>query len=103
MEDGVVCADEVIALVGAVQVGDDFGRVEQYDEVLGEIGVAVVVPSNANRPPTLEDLVAHGRSDLSSYKLPSAVRIVDRLPLNAGDKLDRRALAAEETGRQADG
>ena len=51
----------------------------------------------------LDQLVAHGRSDLSSYKLPAAVRIVDRLPLNSGDKLDRRALAAEEASQQADG
>jgi acyl-CoA synthetase (AMP-forming)/AMP-acid ligase II len=77
--------------------------VPRPDDVLGEIGVAVVVPSNPDRPPTLDQLVAHGRSDLSSYKLPAAVRIVDRLPLNSGDKLDRRALAAEEAGQQADG
>ena len=94
---------EVEAVLGTHPGVDQVAVVPRPDEVLGEIGVAVVVPSNANRPPTLEELVAHGRSDLSSYKLPSAVRIVDRLPLNTGDKLDRRALAAEETGRQADG
>ncbi len=86
---------EVEAVLGTHPGVDQVAVVPRPDEVLGEIGVAVVVPSNANRPPTLEELVAHGRSDL--------VRIVDRLPLNAGDKLDRRALAAEETGRQADG
>jgi hypothetical protein len=34
--------------------------------------------------------------------LPEALRIVDRLPLNSGDKLDRRALAADEAGERPD-
>jgi acyl-CoA synthetase (AMP-forming)/AMP-acid ligase II len=94
---------EVEAVLGTHPGIDQVAVVPRPDDVLGEIGVAVVVPSNPDRPPTLDQLVAHGRSDLSSYKLPAAVRIVDRLPLNSGDKLDRRALAAEEAGQQADG
>jgi hypothetical protein len=34
--------------------------------------------------------------------LPEALRIVDRLPLNSGDKLDRRALADDEAGGPSD-
>ena len=79
------------------------GRGPAPDDVLGEVGVAVVVPTNPDEAPTLDQIIAHGRADLSSYKLPAAVRIVDRLPLNSGDKLDRRALAAGEAGQQADG
>ena len=94
---------EVEAVLGTHPGIDQVAVVPRPDDVLGEIGVAVVVPSNPDRPPTLDQLVAHGKSDLSSYKLPAAVRIVDRLPLNSGDKLDRRALAAEEAGQQADG
>jgi acyl-CoA synthetase (AMP-forming)/AMP-acid ligase II len=65
---------------------------------MGEIGVAVVVPSDPSNPPTLEDLMAHGQSDLASYKLPEALRIVDSLPLNSGDKLDRRRMTADMRG-----
>ena len=71
------------------------------DPTMGEIGVAVVVPTRPDRPPTLDDLSAHGRNVLSGYKLPEAIRIVDHLPLNAGDKLDRHSLASQESGWQA--
>ena len=63
---------------------------------MGEVGVAVVVPTNPNHPPTLDDLVAHGQERLSNYKLPADIRIVDQLPLNSGDKLDRLTLAEHE-------
>ena len=68
------------------------------DRVMGEIGVAVVVPADPDRPPTLDDLRAHGRETLSRYKLPEALRLVDELPLTAMQKVDRRALR----GRRAD-
>ena len=71
------------------------------DPTMGEIGVAVVVPTHPDRPPTLDDLLAIGRDTLSGYKLPEAIRIVDHLPLNAGDKLDRRSLASRESDWQA--
>jgi acyl-CoA synthetase (AMP-forming)/AMP-acid ligase II len=66
------------------------------DEVMGEIGVAVVVPRDPQRPPTLEDLRTFARRRLSAHKLPEAVRIVDALPLTPMHKVDRRALAAHE-------
>jgi acyl-CoA synthetase (AMP-forming)/AMP-acid ligase II len=58
----------------------------------------VVVPADPSNPPTLEDLVAHGRSDLAAYKLPEALQIVESLPLNSGDKLDRRRMTADMRG-----
>jgi acyl-CoA synthetase (AMP-forming)/AMP-acid ligase II len=94
---------EVEAVLGTHPGIDQVAVVPRPDDVLGEVGVAVVVPSDPDRPPTLDQLVTHGRNDLSSYKLPAAVRIVDSLPLNAGDKLDRRELAAHEVARQVDG
>jgi acyl-CoA synthetase (AMP-forming)/AMP-acid ligase II len=94
---------EVEAVLGTHPGIDQVAVVPRPDDVLGEVGVAVVVPTNPDEAPTLDQIIAHGRADLSSYKLPAAVRIVDRLPLNSGDKLDRRALAAEEAGQQADG
>jgi acyl-CoA synthetase (AMP-forming)/AMP-acid ligase II len=61
---------------------------------MGEIGVAVVVPRGAQRPPSLDDLRSFGRRDLSSYKLPEAIEVLEELPLTAASKLDRSALRA---------
>ena len=72
----------------------DVAVVPRPDPVMGEIGVAVVVPSN--EPPTLEDLRAYGRAQLAAYKLPEAIRIVPALPLTPMDKVDRRALKDAE-------
>ena len=69
--------------------------VARPDEVLGEQGVAVVVPADPARPPSLEELRAFARERVSSYKLPDDIRVVDALPLTAGDKVDRRSLEAQ--------
>jgi acyl-CoA synthetase (AMP-forming)/AMP-acid ligase II len=74
--------------------------VPRPDDVMGEIGVAVVVPRDAANPPSLDELRTLGEAGLAKFKLPERLRIVDRMPLNATDKLDRRALAAVE--RDAD-
>ena len=66
--------------------------VPRADDVMGEIGVAVVVPVDPAGPPTLQDLRAHAEGRLARYKLPEAVRVVDALPLTPMQKLDRRAL-----------
>ena len=36
------------------------------------------------------------RRDVAAYKLPEAVHVVDALPLTAGEKVDRRALADDD-------
>lgn len=61
--------------------------------VLGEIGVAFVVPADAANPPTLEELRAWCTERLASYKAPDALVILDELPLTAMSKIDKRALA----------
>jgi acyl-CoA synthetase (AMP-forming)/AMP-acid ligase II len=66
------------------------------DPVMGEIGVAVVVPRDPDTLPSLTDLRDFAGARLSSYKLPEAIRIVDTLPLTPMQKIDRRALAAVE-------
>jgi acyl-CoA synthetase (AMP-forming)/AMP-acid ligase II len=68
--------------------------VPRADQVMGEIGVACVVPRDATAPLTLPDLRAFATERLASYKLPEDLRIVDSLPLTAGEKVDRRKLAA---------
>jgi acyl-CoA synthetase (AMP-forming)/AMP-acid ligase II len=66
--------------------------VPRLDDVMGEIGVAVVVPGDPDRPPTLESLRSHASTSVARYKLPEALVLVDALPLTAGEKVDRRAL-----------
>jgi acyl-CoA synthetase (AMP-forming)/AMP-acid ligase II len=67
--------------------------VPRPDDVMTEIGVAVVVPVDPNDPPTLEELRAHGAQGLARYKLPERLRTIDEMPLNATHKLDRLTLA----------
>ena len=45
-------------------------------EVMGEIGVALVVPRDPDRPPTLEQLRAHAAERLAHHKLPEDVVVV---------------------------
>jgi acyl-CoA synthetase (AMP-forming)/AMP-acid ligase II len=70
--------------------------VPRPDPVMGEIGVAVVVPRDPAHPPTLDDLRRDAAARLSSHKLPEALRVVDVLPLTPMQKVDRKALAAAE-------
>ncbi|TDB91474.1 amino acid adenylation domain-containing protein [Micromonospora fluostatini] len=78
---------------------------------LPEVGQAAVVPVStggnrrlvayvvSNRPGPISSLAVRAGLDavLPSYAVPSLVRIVDELPLNANGKLDRAALAAADT------
>jgi acyl-CoA synthetase (AMP-forming)/AMP-acid ligase II len=61
-------------------------------DVMGEIGVAVVVPVDGAAPPTLDDLRTFASTRLAGYKLPEAIRVVDALPITSMEKLDRQAL-----------
>jgi acyl-CoA synthetase (AMP-forming)/AMP-acid ligase II len=81
--EGVLSAHPDVAAVAIVP---------RPDRVMGEIGLAAVVPRDAARPPTLDELRAFARDELAGYKLPEAIAIVDVLPLTAGEKVDRAAL-----------
>lgn len=70
--------------------------VPRPDEVMGEIGVAVIVVAEGQEPPTLDSLREFGSADLARYKLPEDIRVVTHLPRNATDKVDRRALSKFE-------
>jgi acyl-CoA synthetase (AMP-forming)/AMP-acid ligase II len=70
----------------------DVAIVPRVDDVMGEVGVAVVVPVDAAAPPSLESLRSFAADHLAKHKLPEAVLVVEALPLTAMDKLDRRAL-----------
>jgi acyl-CoA synthetase (AMP-forming)/AMP-acid ligase II len=64
----------------------------RQDAVMGEIGVAVVVPREVDQPPSLDDLRAFAGERVAGYKLPEAMCVVDALPITSMDKLDRAAL-----------
>ncbi len=71
--------------------------VPRPDEVMGEIGVAVVVVAEGHDAPSLAELREFAAEELAAYKLPEAIRFTDALPRNSSDKVDRLVLAAEET------
>jgi acyl-CoA synthetase (AMP-forming)/AMP-acid ligase II len=60
--------------------------------VIGEIGVAFVVPTEPTNPPTLDDLRAWICDRLADYKAPDRLVVVDALPLTAMMKIDKVAL-----------
>jgi acyl-CoA synthetase (AMP-forming)/AMP-acid ligase II len=66
------------------------------DPVMGEVGVACVVPRPGARV-GLADLRDFARDSLAGYKLPDAVVELAALPLTAGEKIDRGALATQVT------
>jgi acyl-CoA synthetase (AMP-forming)/AMP-acid ligase II len=84
---------EVEAVLADHPLVRDVVVVPRPDEVMGEIGVAVVVPVDAAKPPSLEDLRSHAEARLARYKLPEALRLVDEVPLTPMQKVDRRALS----------
>lgn len=88
-----VFPSEVSAVLGGHPGVTDVVVVARPDDVLSEVGVAVVVPADAARPPTLADLRGHAGRELARYKLPEALVLVDELPLTAMQKVDRLALA----------
>jgi acyl-CoA synthetase (AMP-forming)/AMP-acid ligase II len=63
------------------------------DAVMGEIGVAVVVPRGARTEVTLESLRSFATGRLAAYKLPEDLVVTEALPLTTMEKLDRTALA----------
>jgi acyl-CoA synthetase (AMP-forming)/AMP-acid ligase II len=74
--------------------------VSRPDEVMGEVGVAVVVPHAGRAAPALEQLRAFASDRLAAYKLPEHLRLVDALPLTAMEKVDRRALQHRVLGEE---
>jgi acyl-CoA synthetase (AMP-forming)/AMP-acid ligase II len=84
MEVEAVLADHpdvvAVALVG------------RADPVMGEVGVAVIVPRSGATTPDLSQLRAFASDRLARYKLPDDLVVLSALPLTAGEKIDRRAL-----------
>lgn len=68
------------------------------DDVMGEVGVAVVVPRRGGGAPTLESIRTYLQPRLARYKIPQALHIVAALPLTPMQKIDRQALIRRLTG-----
>jgi acyl-CoA synthetase (AMP-forming)/AMP-acid ligase II len=66
--------------------------VPRRDAVMGEKGVAVVVPRHGADIPDLDELRAFAAPRLAAYKLPEGLIVVAELPLTAMEKVDRKAL-----------
>jgi fatty-acyl-CoA synthase len=62
----------------------------------GEIVVAYVRPAGA--PPGVDELVAHCREHLASYKRPRRWAFVDAMPLTASGKIRRAELRDRAAG-----
>jgi acyl-CoA synthetase (AMP-forming)/AMP-acid ligase II len=64
------------------------------DPVLGEIGLAFVVPAAGADPPDVDELKQWVGAHLADYKVPDRVHVLDAMPLTSVGKIDRRSLAA---------
>ena len=62
--------------------------------VIGEIGVAFVVPVDPADPPDLEALRSWCHDRIADYKAPERLVVVETLPVTSMMKIDKRALAA---------
>ncbi|HTO00635.1 MAG TPA: class I adenylate-forming enzyme family protein [Microthrixaceae bacterium] len=86
-----VFPSEVEAILLEHPLVDDVVVVPQPDEVMGERGLAMVVPADRDRLPTLDDLRTHAATQLSSHKLPESILIIAEVPLTSAQKIDRMA------------
>lgn len=68
--------------------------------VIGETGVAFVVPADPASPPTLAAIRAKVRAELADYKAPDQLVLLGALPLTAMMKVDKAALK-EQAARLA--
>ena len=73
--------------------------VPRPDPMMGEIGVAYVVPKRSGDTVELADLREFANDRLASFKLPEAVVVLDTMPLTPMQKTDRLALIAAERSR----
>ncbi len=83
---------EVEAVLASHREVKAIAVVPRTDAVMGEVGVAVVVPRRPGWPPDLVELRRFAGQKLAKYKLPEAMVVLDELPLTSMQKVDRKAL-----------
>ncbi len=84
---------EVEAVLSAHPAIAEVAVVARADDVMGEVGVACVVPRAGSTPPDLDELRAFAGAHLAHHKLPEQLVVLDALPLTVAEKVDRAALA----------
>jgi acyl-CoA synthetase (AMP-forming)/AMP-acid ligase II len=72
------------------------------DALLGQVGMAFVVPVS-ERTPDAGELIAFCRERLASYKVPADVRLVSELPRTASGKVRKFELVAREQEARSSG
>jgi acyl-CoA synthetase (AMP-forming)/AMP-acid ligase II len=81
--------EEVIRTVAGVH---DVAVVGLPDEIWGERVTAVIVPSDPQRPPAPDGIIAACRQELGRYKVPKQVEFTAGLPLNTVGKVAKKEL-----------
>jgi acyl-CoA synthetase (AMP-forming)/AMP-acid ligase II len=83
-------------IAAVLRLHSDVGQVAVIgvpDRRLGEVGLALVVPTGGTPPDDLEDaLISWAKERLANYKVPRSVTVVESLPLNASGKVLKREL-----------
>jgi acyl-CoA synthetase (AMP-forming)/AMP-acid ligase II len=73
---------------------DEVAVVGVADELMGEVGVAAIVPRPGAEPPSLDQLCGWAAEHLAAYKLPAHLVVYQRMPLTPMQKIDKRTIAA---------
>lgn len=76
----------------------DLAVARRPDPERGDVGVLVLVPSDPENPPFLDDLASY-MEKLPAHARPSAQAVVDQLPLTPFGQVHRRMLGYEEASR----
>ncbi len=87
-----VYPEEVEAVLGAHPDLAAVAVAARPDEVMGEIGVAVVVIRPGHDAPTLDELRDFAADRVARHKLPEDLLVAEEVPLTAAAKIDRRRL-----------
>jgi amino acid adenylation domain-containing protein len=66
--------------------------VMSQEDVTGEIRLVGYIVSKNGKPPTADELKTYLRQQLAEYMVPSAYVTLERIPLTANGKVDRKAL-----------
>ena len=90
---------EVEAVLAAHPAVRDAAVVSRPDDVMGEVGVAVITVAGDATPPSLDEIRSFAAGQLAAHKLPHELVVVDALPLTPMEKVDKRALQALVTPR----
>ncbi|MDX1621654.1 MAG: AMP-binding protein [Nitriliruptorales bacterium] len=89
-----VMASVVATALTEVEGVAEAAVVGRPDEEWGQVVAAVVVPSDPEDPPTLDELRRGATHSLPGYALPKELWLVERLPRDGMGKVSRPALEA---------